>query len=202
MGAYSQLLDWHVATAALSGAFAVSSAYIYIKDMLRGGETKPNAVSFFLWTILSEIALVAQIREGASWSAVFMFFMTLDTAIVTILAVNARYGYRKYSWRDVVCFIIATGAAIALWHDPVDAIILAIVGDIFAFYPTIVKTYQEPRSEHLTAWALITMASVLGVLSTDVLNIANLAFPVYQIVMNGLIWALAYFGRKKLGTLN
>lgn len=201
MGAYSQLLDWHVATAALSGVLAVASAIFYVVDMLRGGDTKPNAVSYFLWTVLQEIMLVAQIREGASWSAVFVFFATLDTAIITILAV-VGYGYRKYGWIDLICFIFAIGAAVALWHSPVDAIIIAIVGDFVAFCPTIVKTYREPRSEHLTAWALMTISSAFGVASAEILNAANLAFPIYQVVICGFIFCLAYFGRKKPTVLN
>src|SRR3989344_10830 len=198
MSAYRQLLNWQIVTAALSGVFAVAGGVFYIKDILQGGETKPNAVSFFLWTVLQAIALIAQIEAGASLSVVLMFFVTINTAIVTVLAV-VGYGYQKYGKVDFLCFISAV-AAIALWQvtgNPVLAIILAIVGDFLAALPTIVKTYREPRSEHLTAWAFVTAASALGVLSTDRLDAANLAFPLYLVVGNGSIFALAYFGRKK-----
>ena len=197
MSAYSQLLNWHVAAAALSGVLAVVAMTFYICGILRGGETRPNAVSFFLWTVLQAIALVAQIRAGASLSVVLMFLITLDTAIITVLAL-VGYGYRKYGKIDLFCFVLAV-VTIVLWQvtgNPVLAIVLAIVGDFFASFPTTVKTYREPRSEHLTAWALITAAPVFSVLSADRLDVANLAFPVYLVVMNGTIFSLAYFGRK------
>jgi hypothetical protein len=194
-----QLLNWHGALAALSAVLAVASAVVYIKDVLKGGETKPNAVSFFLWTVLQGVAVIAQWKAGASWSVVFMIVMTIDTAIVAFIALIPKWGYRKYGWREIVCFVCAIAAAAALWHDPVDAILLAIVGDLFAFYPTVVKTQKEPQSEHLTAWVLVTAASLAGVLSTGVWDVANLAFPVYQVVMNGLIVFIAYSGRGGKG---
>ena len=200
MGA--QLLNWHVVAAALSGAFAFLAEFLYIRDIIRGGETKPNAVSFFLWTVLQTIALVAQIKAGASLSIVLITCVTLSTAVITVLAL-VGYGYRKYGKIDLSCLVLAV-AAIVLWQitgRPVLAIVLAIIGDFFASLPTVAKTYREPRSEHLTAWALITVASVLGVLSADP-DAANLAFPVYLVAMNGAIFSLAYFGRKKPATFN
>lgn len=191
----NELLNWHIVAAVLSGVCATVSGVLYITDMVRGGDTKPNAVSFFLWTVLAEVALIGQLEAGASWSAVFAFFMVLDMGITTILAV-VGYGYRKYGKRELLCFIVAMASVVALRYDPVNAILLAIVGDLFAFYPTIVKTKEEPRSEHVTAWLFITTASILGVLSTEILDTANLAFAGYQVVMNGTVLTLAYFGRR------
>jgi hypothetical protein len=198
MGAFSQLLDWHVATAVLSGALSVAAGWVYIKDILQGGETKPNAVSFFLWTVLQAIALAAQFKEGASWSIVIVIAVTLNTGAVTILALIG-YGYRKYGKTELYCSILAV-AAIVGWKvtgNPILAIFFAIAGDLFAFVPTVVKTYREPRTEHWPAWGIVTAASVLGVLSSDQLDMANLAFPVYLLVSNGAIFSLAYFGRNK-----
>lgn len=196
------LLNGHVVAAALSGVFSVAAGIIYIKDILQGGGTKPNAVSFFLWTLLQEIAVIAQIEKGASLSLVIMCFVTFNTFVVTMLAVDSRYGYRKYGKTELFCLIFAVVAIVGLQVNPLLAIAFAIAGDFFAFVPTAMKTYREPRSEHVPAWALITTASVLGVLSTDRLDVANLAFPLYLVVSNGAIFSLAYFGRKKRVTFD
>lgn len=192
------IVSWYVVAATLSGVFSVAAGVIYIKDILQGGETKPNAISFFLWTVLQAIALFAQIKSGATLSVVIVIFVTLNTAVVTALALTG-YGYREYGKVDFFCLVLAI-AAIVGWQvtgNPVLAIGFAIVGDVFAFVPTAVKTYKEPRSEHVPAWALITVASVLGVLSTDRWDTTNLAFPLYLVVSNGTIFSLAYFDRKK-----
>jgi hypothetical protein len=132
-----------------------------------------------------------------------VFFVTLNTLIITILALIG-YGYRAYSKIDALSFVLAV-AAIAGWQmtgDPIIAIWLAITADFFASVPTVVKTYREPQTEHAGAWGLVTIATLLGALSTEKIDIANLAMPVYLTVMNGSIFLFAYFGRKKSGIRN
>lgn len=199
---FQLLLNWHLIIAAISGILLVLGEVTYIKDTLRG-EARPNAVSFFLWTVLQAIALTAQISAGASWSVVLVFFVTLTTAFVTILAISG-YGYHRYGKTDFYCFIFAL-VAIVLWQitgNPVLAIVFAIVGDIFASWPTIVKTYRDPHSESLSSWGLFTVASIFGVFSTELWDAANLAFPVYLAIISGTIFFLAYFrGGRKAGLI-
>lgn len=198
MDAYSQFLNWHVVAAILSGIFAVAAWVLYFRDIL-WGSTRPNAVSFSLWTVLQVIALAAQVDSGASWSVVFMIFVTLGTLSITVLAL-CGYGYRKYGRIDALSLVLAV-AAIVGWQvtgNPLLAIWLAIAADFFASVPTVVKTAREPYSEELKAWGLITVAAIFGAISTERLDVANLAMPVYLIGINGLIFSLAYFGRRRL----
>ncbi len=193
------MVNWHIAAAVISGILSVSSAVPYIRDILRGGDTRPNAVSWFLWTVLQSIILVATLKAGASWSIVIVIFITINTTIVTILALIG-YGYRKYGWLDAVCFVLAV-VAIILWQltgQPVLAILLAIFADLFASVPTLVKTYHDPRSENVAGWFLIMLAALIGGFSTEIFNTANLAYPIYVFFMNGAIFSLAYFGRQWL----
>lgn len=194
----SFLLDWHVVVGIASGVLSIASVVPYVRDMLKGGETKPNAVSFFLWTLLEFIALLAQIKSGASWSVIVVIAVTFNTGLVTVLALIG-YGYREYGKIDIVCFLFAI-LAIILWQvtgQPVLAIVLAIVADAFAAIPTLIKTYKYPHSEQLLSWGLVTGAGLLGIFSTDIVNAANLAYPIYLFLMNGAIFSLAYFGRDR-----
>ena len=204
MGAYIQLLDWHTIVATLSGLFSVTAMFFYVGDILRGGETKPNVVSFFLWTVLQFIALVAQMKAGASLSAIFVALVTLNTATITVLALFPKYGYKKYGRIDAICFVIAAAAILLLRANvnPVLAIVLVLIGDLFASFPTVAKAYREPRSEHPAAWGIITVASIFGILSTDRIDAQNLIFPVYMLLVNSIIFSSAYFGRKGPVVLN
>lgn len=183
--------------AALSGVLSITAAFFYIRDIVQTGETKPNAVSFFLWTVLGVIAVVAQFKAGASWSIVIVIGATMNTLIITVIALIG-YGYRAYGKVDLYCFVLAV-LAIGLWQltgNPVVAIAFVIVGDVLASWPTVSKTYREPQSEHVVGWLLITLASALSVISTEILDAANLAYPIYLLLMNGTIFSLAYLGRK------
>jgi len=197
MDAYIQLLSWHVVLAMLSGVLSMAAMVPYVRDVLRGGETKPNAVSFGLWTVLQGIALAAQIQSGASWSVVVVFFVTLNTLIITVLALSG-FGYRAYGKIDALSFVLAIVAIVGWFKtgDPVLAIWFTIIADFFASVPTVVKTARDPRSEQSMAWGLVTAAAILGGLSTDRMDAANVAFPAYLVLMNGTIFCLSYFGRK------
>ena len=203
MGIYSQLLDqaltWRGAAVVLSGVLAGASGWLYVRDILKGGGTKPNTVSYVFWTVLQAIALVAQIKKGGSLSVVFMVLVTLSTTTITILSLKKKYGYRKYGRIEIYCSIL-TVAAIVGWKvtgDPLLAIFFSIVGDLAATSPTLRKVWLEPRSEHALAWGLMTVASIFGALASDKFDFANLAFPVYLTIVTGVVALLAHCGRNR-----
>jgi hypothetical protein len=186
-----------IALAAASAVLSMIAGVLYVKDILSGGDTRPNAVSFFLWTVLQAIAAAAQIKAGPSWSLVVVLFLTLNTATVTILAL-VGYGYRRYGRLDFLCAVIALGAAYLLVRSPVGAIFFAIIGDLSAFIPVYLKAWRDPASEHLPAWVLVMLSSLFGALATDAWDLPNLIFPVYATVSNGLVIAFVLAGRGRL----
>jgi chromate transport protein ChrA len=127
--------------------------------MIRGSTTRPNLVSWLLWTILLLIGIFAQFSAGASWSVILLIASAFNTALVTVLILFG-YGYKKYGRLDIACFVLAL-VAIVLWHvtgDPVLAIVLAICADFLAGssnYPS--KSYKEPFSESLFSWTIISL---------------------------------------------
>lgn len=189
-------MDYHIVLAALSGVLEVASVVPYIRDIVKG-ETRPNVVSFVLWTTLQVIALLAQLKAGASWSAIVVVMLTLSNLVILVFAFRG-YGYRKYGYLDGVSFALCVGALVA-WQttgNPLLAIFFSIVADVCASIPTLVKTYREPRTEHAGAWGLVTLALLLGTLSTERYDAANLAMPFYLTLMMGTIFILALRGRK------
>lgn len=190
-------LNGHVIVAVLSGVFSVVAAVPYVLSILRG-ETKPNAISWGLWSLLQGIALVAQFKAGASWSAVLIFFVTLNTVVVTVFALTKKYGYREYGAIDGISAVLAILAIVAwqLTGNPIAAIVSTIVADACAAFPTMVKAKRDPRSENPTGWGFLLLASILGVASTERFDAQNLAFPLCLVVMSCIIFCFAYFGRR------
>jgi hypothetical protein len=200
MGAYSQFIgqlqSWYGVAAALSGVLTAWASIWYFMGIFQR-KTKPSTISFSLWTLLQAVALAAQLKEGSpSLSVVFMGLLTLDTALVTMLAL-AGFGHKKYEWHHPFSFAAAVAAAAMLWRNPNSSILIAIAGDVAACLPTVIKTRREPWTEHWPPWALITASSIFGALSSDRWDVANLAFPAYLAVANGTILCLAFFGRKR-----
>jgi hypothetical protein len=190
----SQFLNWQIAIAVLSGVLGVASVVPYIWDMLYG-DTRPNAVSMILWTVLNIIAAGAQWDAGARWSVVVTATVAFNCIIVTLLILKG-YGVREYGWVDGVSLLLAVVAIVVWQANPVYAIVCAIIADVFASIPTIVKVYGKPRSENLSGWAMITVSALLSTISAEELTVGSLAMPIYLTVSSGAIFSIAYFRRK------
>ena len=167
----------------------------YIKDILYG-TTRPNVVSWSLWVLLLSISIWAQISSGASWSVIFIIGDLIGTSSIVVLCILG-YGYGKYGYIEWTCLALAI-VAIILWqvtNQPIIAIICALFADMLAAVPTIVKTYRDPLSEAWLGWFIISFGGILAVLSTTIWNPANLIFPVYIAIINGIIGTLSLTGR-------
>ncbi len=191
-------MNWHATIGILAGVVQVASVIPYVRDMLKG-RTRPNMVTWLLWTILQIIVIFAQFSAGASWSVIILIVMTFNTVLVTILCLKG-YGYKKYGILDYSCFFLAL-VTIVVWRiteDPILAIILAVAIDFLAMIPTIVKAYRDPHSEAPFPWFLNVVAGALAALSTTKIDVANLIFPIYYIITDGFVVILILRGRRAL----
>lgn len=190
------MIDWHIILGVISGILAGTAIVPYVKDIVHG-TTRPNTVSWALWVLLLLISILAQISAKASFSLIFLIGDLIGTSIVLILCLIG-YGYSKYGWVEKICLCLAAIAIISwqLTHQPVLALIFAIIADLLASIPTVVKTYRDPWSEHPTAWLIICAASLLGIFATTIMNVPNLIFPIYLLFINGLIGMFSLIGRS------
>lgn len=128
----------------------------------------------------------------------FLIGDLVGTSLILILCLRG-YGYPKYGWIEGVCTLLAIIAIVSwqLTHQPLLAIIFAIIADLMASVPTVVKAYRDPQSEHPAGWFIVVSAAILGLLSTTIVNPANIIFPAYILCINGIIGSLALIGRLK-----
>ncbi len=188
--------NWHLILAIVGGTIAFLSIVPYIKDILHG-TTRPNIVSYSLWFFLLGIGMLGQISSGASWSIIFMTGDLLAVVVVIALCL-AGYGYGKYGKLEVVCTMLAIIAIIA-WQatgEPLYAIIFALIADILAAVPTVVKAYRDPKSEIAAAWFMVAIGGVFGIISNTVFDLPNMLFPVYIVIINSTVGILALRGKR------
>jgi hypothetical protein len=191
------MLDWHLVVGIIAGLLGFGAIIPYIRDMIHG-TTRPNVVSYGLWVLLISISVLAQIDSGTSWSIVFLIGDLIGTTIVTILCL-VGFGYGKYGKIEWICTALAI-VAIVSWqitNEPLLAIGFAIVADLLAAVPTVIKTYRDPWSEIPTTWFMIATAALLSIISTTIFDPANLLFPAYLFLINATTGTLAFIGRRR-----
>ncbi|HVV39429.1 MAG TPA: hypothetical protein VHD31_03890 [Candidatus Paceibacterota bacterium] len=188
-------MDWHAWVGVTAGILQVGSIVPYIWGMLHG-TTRPNIVSWGLWTVLQGISVAALWSAGASWPILILIAATFNTLLVLVLCLFG-YGYKKYDLTDTICLVLAV-VAILLWYitsQPLLALILAIAADFCATVPTIIKAWKDPHSEAVWSWFIVIFASGLSLVATTRFDASNLIWPIYIVIACGFITGLVFWGQ-------
>ena len=187
-GIFSQSDD--MLLTAMQEVFALTSAIFilvasppYIIDILKG-KTKPERITWLIFSVLGIIAFVSQLFLGASWS---LLFSGLDTlASILILGLSLKFGVGGHTKLDVAALVIATiGVLVSIFaKEPIISLLGVIIADVSGVALTVKKVYEEPESETIITWVLVGTASLFGVLSVDHFTFGVLLYPVYLMFAN------------------
>ena len=170
----------------------------YIRDTLKG-KTKPNRVSWFVWGLAPMIGFLLSIFEGGAdyktqlplfVSGVMPFFVLLSSFL-------SRNGYWKLGRLDFVCLGLSV-ISITFWlalASPLYSLFFAILADIFAATPTIVKCYKYPDTETGSVYIFSIICLLLGFLILKSYEPLNIYFQLYLLVVNIVLVFSVY--RKK-----
>ncbi|HSX15280.1 MAG TPA: hypothetical protein VLF40_00650 [Candidatus Saccharimonadales bacterium] len=168
----------------------------YIRDIWRG-KVKPQRVTWAIWTILTTIAAVNQVKNGGGYSSLFFISTAVLVSITFLLSI--RKGMGGASKLDMICLVLAI-ALFGYWatvHDTRISTLIAVIIDGIGAVPTIIKTYKHPETETYIQWMLAGVAGILTVLAVTRLDWALIIYPLYVVVANGAIVGTKYFRERK-----
>lgn len=162
------------------------------------GEAKPNKVTWFLWGLASMIAFVAQVKQGVGLSSL----MTFTVGFSPILIFFASFLNKKADWKitrfDLICGALSL-IGLSLWAlTKVGnvAILFAILADLLAGIPTIIKAYKAPETENYKAYLFSGIAAIITLLTIKQWDFAHSSFAFYILGFNIITFPLIKF---KLG---
>ncbi len=151
--------------------------FFYIRGMLRG-TTKPNRVTWFIWALAPLIGVWLQLQAGAGLSVLPVFMAGFGPILVLTVSFLIHEGYWKITKLDILCGVLAI-LALVLWiitRDLSLSILFAILSDLLASIPTIIKSWKYPETETSSAYLGGLIANALGLFI-----ISKWIFPVYSL---------------------
>lgn len=182
----------------LSILISLGGSFAYIRDTL-AGRTKPNRVSWLMWSLAPLIGTGAALSAQADWWVTIRTFLAGFLPLLVFIAsfINSK-SYWKLTLFDIACGACSVLALIVwlLINSPELAILLAVIGDGFAILPTIKKAWKFPETETGLAYIGGFISTILIFPSVPVWNIENSAFQIYLLVANLLLLLAVY--RKRL----
>lgn len=157
------------------------------------GRAKPNRVTWFLWGLFPMIIFVAQRAqgvEGLSWASFAAGFTPFLVFLASFLNQKA---YWRTEPRDYYLMAAAI-VGILLWAltDNANlALLFALLADVLASVPTLLKSYRHPRTESWIAYAISALGFGVVILAIPVFTFEHYAFIIYVFILNGLLAVLA-----------
>jgi len=189
-----QYLQYLVFAGAAAQLFGIIS---YAKETLKGN-TKPNRVTWLLWSIAPLIAAFAALSDGIGLSVVPVFMSGIAPSIVFFASFANKRSYWKLGKFDYLCGL-CSALALILWaitKQPVVAIVFSIMSDGLAGLPTLIKAWKYPETETIHAYIGGLFGSLTSFFAIKAWSFAGAAFPVYLATLNSLL--IISICRKKI----
>lgn len=169
----------------------------YLVDTLKG-KTKPNKVTWFLWSLVPLIAFSAELNKGVGIQSLMTFMVGFSPLLIFLASFVNKKSYWKLSKLDYVMGLFAlTGIVLWILLDEGNyAIFFGILADFLAAVPTIVKSFKFPETENYWIFLAYMISSGLTILTIDIWNFPHYGFPIYIFALTTLLFVLIKF---KLG---
>ena len=168
----------------------------YIINTIKG-KTKPNRMTWLIWSIAPIIGTIAAVSNGVTWAILPTFMAGFGPLLVFVVSLFNKKSYWKLGGGDYLCGALAI-LALVLWavtKDPNIAILFSILADLFAAIPTLIKAWRYPETES----GLIFIFDILGQTSALFVmkrwDFSESAFAIYLLTISTCIATGIY--RKK-----
>ncbi len=161
------------------------------------GETKPNRVTWLLWSIAPLIGTAAALSDGVRLATLPVLVAGVSPLMVFVASFVNKKSYWKLEKLDYICGSIAI-LALILWRitdDPIVAIQFAILSDALAALPTLIKSWKFPETESGIAYTTSLFGTATSFFAFKTGDFSEWAFPVYLVTINALI-AFAIYRKR------
>lgn len=170
----------------------------YIRSTLRG-RTKPNPITWFIWGLTAAVAFFAQLQAGVGTQAWMTCALAVGPLIIFGISIKTSRNAAHFTAFNLWCGLLAL-VGIVLWQvtdNALLAIACCIVADICGSIPTVRKAYRHPHSEAPTPYLCSIVSMVLTLLTLHTYTVAAVAFPLYIMWINIVIYGAIWQGRLR-----
>ncbi len=171
----------------------------YIKSII-WGTTRPNLVTWFIWSFAPLTGSFLQYKAGAGWAASGIFIGGIFPFFTLVTCLLKKNSYWKLTLFDIFCGSLSL-LALALYvltRNIGFSIIFAILSDALAYIPTFRKAWNHPETESASTYAGGVINNIFALLIITNWSFAIYGFPLY-IVLIDLATVVLIYRRKLFG---
>ncbi len=169
--------------AALSAIIIIAVTIPYMVDIVRG-RAKPARAARGMFLLLLSITLAQQHSLDTGLAMTITVAETISCIMLFGLAM--KYGVGGLSKSDKTCYALLVVSLVAWWvsGSALLALHFTILADTVAMWPTLEKTWRDPKSETpLFFWGGV-IAPLFSVAASSSFAYSVIVFPVYLSLIN------------------
>lgn len=194
-----EIADWKLIAGSIALSITVASYFPYWVEIFRGN-TKPHLYTWLIWLISQIVALAGMLYGGgghgtfALWAGLF--------GVGSVFLLCFRYGTKNIMRSDIVVLLLAliAVALLVVFDNPLLAVILVSLIDALGYIPTIRKLYQEPWTESLLSWSIVTIAHLFSFMALAHYNALTLTYLITVFFANIILLSIGLIRRTQLAT--
>ena len=117
--------------------------------------------------------------------------------VIIIFLLSLRKGEGGFTSRDYSALAVAT-LGLVLWYatrQAVWALLFVIIADAAGAVITVMKSFEDPESETLSAWIFDTLGGVLAMIAVGSFQLNLLVYPAYIFLANFAVIVAVLLGR-------
>lgn len=180
---------------AIAILIVIPQTYIYIKSIL-DWETKPHIYTKLIWTIVVWIWFLIQVSHGGgagTWLLGVWFLIQFITFLMSF-----KYGTKDITRFDTALLFWAfISIPLYFWiESAIYSLVLIILIDMFAYIPTIRKTYNAPFTESIAAFNLGILKYWISIFALAQYSIYTVAYPLTIVLANTVLVAIMLYRRQ------
>lgn len=169
--------------------FSIIGSYYYIRDTIHG-KTRPNRVTWIFWSLAPFVAVYIGYKSGVSLPLLASTFTAgFSPLLVVIASFFNKNSYWKITKFDILCGLLSF-VAIIIWvatKNGIISLIFAILADLFAGIPTIIKSWKHSETETASPYTFGILNQLITFLIITNFSFQSYAFPLYIIICNTII---------------
>jgi hypothetical protein len=171
-------------------------AYVaYIKDILKG-KTTPHAYTWLIFCLVNAFVFALQLMAGAGIGSFVSLVISITFFVIFILSLFK--GEKHITFSDTIFFVLALMSFI-LWiitKQSVLSVVLLSIINIFAFIPTIRKSWNKPFSETILTYIINTVRYGIALLALEQYNFVTYFFPLVALITTFIFVFILIIRRK------
>lgn len=162
---------------------AIAGNVPYVLDVLKG-RVKPHPYTWFVWSVVSATVFFGMFVKGAGIGALPVAASEIFTLIIFFISI--KYGFKNIARIDHVYLAIALLGFVpwVITKDPTLSVVIAVMIDVFAFMPTLRKTWHDPSTENPILFGSNVLRHILILFSLQAYNLATMFHSIAMIAAN------------------